>query len=287
MRQFKVTQTLTDRSEKSVEKYFNDVNKRETITAEEEVELAKRIAQGDEKAFEKLVSANLKFVISVAKKYQSSGMPLSDLINEGNIGLVKAARKFDETKGFKFISFAVWWIRQTILQSIADNKRLIKVPSNKNMAGGRYVKAVSDLTQQLEREPTHEEIAEFMETDTELIDILNDITKKHKSLDSKVSSSDESSTLIDLMEDEMFERPEDSLLDESLKDDIERAFNILSKNEKYVIKKLYGIGCNPRSKEEIAKDMDFSPERIRQLGKSAERKMANNKSIRNLLIKYM
>jgi RNA polymerase primary sigma factor len=287
MRQFKVTQTLTDRSEKSVEKYFNDVNKRETITAEEEVELAKRIAQGDEKAFEKLVSANLKFVISVAKKYQSSGMPLSDLINEGNIGLVKAARKFDETKGFKFISFAVWWIRQTILQSIADNKRLIKVPSNKNMAGGRYVKAVSDLTQQLEREPTHEEIAEFMETDTELIDILNDITKNHKSLDSKVSSSDESSTLIDLMEDEMFERPEDSLLDESLKDDIERAFNILSKNEKYVIKKLYGIGCNPRSKEEIAKDMDFSPERIRQLGKSAERKMANNKSIRNLLIKYM
>lgn len=287
MRQFKVTQTLTDRSEKSVEKYFNDVNKKETITAEEEVELARRIAQGDEKAFEKLVSANLKFVISVAKKYQSSGMPLSDLINEGNIGLVKAARKFDETKGFKFISFAVWWIRQTILQSIADNKRLIKVPSNKNMAGGRYVKAVSDLTQQLEREPTHEEIAEFMETDTELIEILNDITKKHKSLDSKVSSSDESSTLIDLMEDEMFERPEDSLLDESLKDDIERAFNVLSKNEKYVIKNLYGIGCNPRNKEEIAKDMNFSPERIRQLGKSAERKMANNKSIRNLLIKYM
>jgi RNA polymerase primary sigma factor len=143
------------------------------------------------------------------------------------------------------------------------------------------------LTQQLEREPTHEEIAEFMETDTELIEILNDITKNHKSLDSKVSSSDESSTLIDLMEDEMFEKPEDSLLDESLKDDIERAFNVLSKNEKYVIKNLYGIGCSPRSKEEIAKDMDFSPERIRQLGKSAERKMANNKSIRNLLIKYM
>lgn len=287
MKQFKITQNLTDRSEKSVEKYFNDVNRQDSITPDEEVELARKISQGDEKALERLVNANLKFVISVAKKYQSSGVPLSDLINEGNIGLVKAARRFDETKGFKFISFAVWWIRQSILQSISENKRLVKVPSNKNMAGGRYVKAVSDLTQTLEREPTYEEIAEFMETDEDLVSILDDITKNHKSLDSKISSSEDSSSLIDLMEDDMFDNPEDSLIDESLKDDMERAFKILSKNERYVLKNLYGIGCKVKSKEEIAKEMEFSPERIRQLGKSAERKMSNNSSVRKLLTKYM
>jgi RNA polymerase primary sigma factor len=286
MKQFKIQQTLTDRSEKSVEKYFNEVNRQSSITSEEEVELTKKIKQGDKLALDKLVNANLKFVISVAKKYQSSGVPLSDLISEGNYGLIKAAHKFDETKGFKFISYAVWWIRQSILQSISENKRLIKVPSNKNSQTGQFLNAFSDLMQALEREPTEYEISEYMDIEVENVKMLYNATKSHSSLDSKVGDTEDSSSLIDLIEDEFSEKPETSLINESLSSDLFRTMNILSEKERNVIIKHYGIGCKPLSKEEIAKEMSYTTERIRQLLKGAERKLSKNYSAKKLLVKY-
>jgi RNA polymerase primary sigma factor len=287
MKQFKIQNTLTDRSEKSVEKYFNEVNRQSSITSEEEVELTRKIKNGDKEALDKLINANLKFVISVAKKYQSSGVPLSDLISEGNYGLIKAAHRFDETKGFKFISFAVWWIRQSILQSISDNKRLVKIPSNKNNQTGQFLNAFSDLMQVLEREPTEFELSEYMDLDVNSINHLYSATKKHSSLDMKVGDSDDSSSLMDLMEDEFSENPETSLVNESLSDDLSRVMNMLSEKERNVIIKIYGIGCKPLSKEELAKEMSYTTERIRQLKKDAEKKLSRSHSAKKLLIKYM
>lgn len=287
MRQLKIEHSLTNRTEKSIEQYFTDVNKYPQISPDREFELSQLIKDGDEDALQELVQANLRFVISVAKKYQNTGMPLADLINEGNLGLIKAAQRFDGTRGFKFISFAVWWIRQTIIQSIADKKRMIKIPSNKNLDSGKYIRAASHLQQVLEREPTEYEICDYMDIDTDAGRVLYEASHFHKSLDAKVSSDDSSSTLVDLMEDSNFDSPDSSLIDDSLKRDIERAFKILNVNEKAVVKYMYGIDCQPHSKEEIARKLGYSNERIRQITRKAEKKLASNTFTKNLLKKYL
>ena len=287
MRQFKIQKNLTNRSEISIEKYFNDVKKQKTITPEEEVELALRIKKGDKVALEKLVNANLKFVISVAKQYQNSGMEFGDLINEGNLGLIKAAEKFDETKGFKFISFAVWWIRQSIIEAISNKKRMIRIPSNKNLLSSKYSRALSSLAQNLEREPSVEEVCDFMEiSQTEALSLC-EISFGTVSMDKPISSEEGSSTLSDLMSDDMFESPENNLINESLQKDIDRALEILTKKESYVIKSLFGIGCKIKNKEDLAKEMCFTEERIRQLGSLAQKKIANSDKAKKLLLKYI
>tara|TARA_B100000900_G_C20591440_1_gene721772 strand:+ start:720 stop:1583 length:864 start_codon:yes stop_codon:yes gene_type:complete len=287
MRQLKIEQSLTNRSEKSIEQYFTDVNKFDQISPEREFELSKLIKQGDKEALQELVQANLRFVISVAKKYQNTGMSLADLINEGNLGLIKAAERFDGTRGFKFISFAVWWIRQTIIQAIADKKRIIRVPSNKNLESGKYLKAASHLQQVLEREPSEFEICEYMDIDQSTGRSLKEACHIHKSLDAKVGSDESSSTLVELMEDNNFGPPDSSLIDDSLAKDIDRAFDVLKDNEIKVLKNIYGIGCQPRSKEEVARKLGYSNERIRQITRNAEKKLSQNSLSRKLLMKYL
>lgn len=287
MRQLKIQQSLTNRTEKSIEQYFTDVNKFDSITPEREFELSKLIEEGDEDALKELVQANLKFVISVAKKYQNTGLPLADLINEGNLGLIKAAERFDGTRGFKFISFAVWWIRQTIIQAISEKKRMIKVPSNKNLEAGKYIRAVQHLQQVLEREPTEFEICEYMDIDAESGKLLQQAGAFHSSLDAKVGSDESSSTLVNLIEDDSLGKPDSSLLDDSLRQDMYRAFEILTNNETLVIRYTYGIGCEAHSKEEIARKLGYSNERIRQIARKAEKKLLENTSTKELLIKYL
>jgi RNA polymerase primary sigma factor len=287
MKQFKIQKSVTDRSEKSIEKYLQEVSKFTPLSSKEEVELVLKIKEGDAKALDLLVNSNLRFVISVAKKYQHNGLELSDLINEGNLGLIKAAHRFDETRGFKFISFAVWWIRQSIIQAISEKRRIVKIPSNKNAAGGKYLTAISSLSQELERNPTEEEVAEYMDISYEDVISLEKTTLTHSSLDAKISSDEDSSSLIDLISDENEKMTDDILIDESLKKDMERAFSILTEREVYIIKSLYGIGCKGLDKETIAKNLNYTTERIRQLKVSAEKKLLQSELAKNLLLKYI
>ena len=287
MRQLKIQQSLTNRTEKSIEQYFTDVNKYDSITPEREFELSKLIKEGDEKALQELVQANLRFVISVAKKYQNTGLPLADLINEGNLGLIKAAERFDGTRGFKFISFAVWWIRQTIIQAISEKKRMIKVPSNKNLEAGKYLRAVQHLQQTLEREPSEFEVCEYMDISCDAGRTLKQATNLHSSLDAKVSSDENSSCLVNVIEDTSQACPDSSLIDDSLKKDMYRAFEILTNNEQLVIRYFYGIDCQTHSKEQIASKLGYSNERIRQITKKAEKKLLENSSTKKLLQKYL
>jgi RNA polymerase primary sigma factor len=287
MKQFKIQKSVTDRSDKSIEKYFHEVNKFSPLSAQEEVDLVVKAKSGDLKALELLINSNLRFVISVAKKYQHNGLDFNDLINEGNLGLIKAAHKFDETKGFKFISFAVWWIRQSIIQAISEKRRMIKVPSHKNAAGGKYLQAISNLSQELERSPTDEEIAEYMDLSVEDIILIENSVLTHSSLDAKVSSDEDSSSLIDLISDEDAQSTDKFLIDESLQKDMERALNILSEKEMYIIKSLYGIGCKELDKETLANQLNYTPERIRQLKISAERKISQSESAKKILLKYI
>lgn len=287
MKQFKIQKSVTDRSDKSIEKYFNEVNKFTPLSSQEEVELVVKTRNGDSKALDLLINSNLKFVISVAKKYQHNGLDFSDLINEGNIGLIKAAHRFDETKGFKFISFAVWWIRQSIIQAISEKRRMIKVPSHKNAAGGKYLKAISNLSQELERNPTDEEVSEYMEISVSDVMLIEKSVSMHSSLDAKISSDEDSTSLIDLIADENGNETDYVLIDESLQKDMERALSILSEKEMYIIKSLYGIGCKELDKETIANQLNYTPERIRQLKNSAERKISQSESVKNILLKYI
>jgi RNA polymerase primary sigma factor len=287
MRQIKIEQSLTSLSEKSIEQYFVDVNKCKSISPERELELSNLIKQGDNNALKELIEANLRFVISVAKKYQNTGVPLADLINEGNLGLIKAAKKFDGTRGFKFISFAVWWIRQSIIQFIADKKRMIKIPSNKNLEIGKFLNAESILQQNLQREPTEEEICEYMEIDIKNGQILMAANNNYKSLDSKLKGDEDSSTFMDVIQDEEIESPDSYLIDESLQKDIQRAFKILSNKELFIITHTYGIGCKAESKDAIAKMMGYSTESIRQITCKAQKKLARNSYTKKILMKYL
>lgn len=284
MRQLKITQSITNRDSKTLEKYFNEVSKEDLLTPEQEVELARRIKFGDRKAMEKLVKANLRFVVSVAKQYQHSKVPLNDLINEGNIGLVKAAQKFDETKGFKFISYAVWWIRQSIMQALADNSRFIRIPVNKVGALSKIKDAAIVMEQKFEREPTADELADFLNVSVEDIKSATDAISIHSSLDAPFVEG-ESNSLIDVLENDSADDVAGNLeYKGSLRIEIERLLVHLTEREREVIKQYFGIGCESKlSLEDIGSDLGLTRERVRQIKEKALRKLRTKTSI--LLLK--
>ncbi|HXB28341.1 MAG TPA: RNA polymerase sigma factor RpoD/SigA [Puia sp.] len=287
MRQLKITKSITNRESQSLEKYLQEIGKVELITPEEEVKLAIRIKQGDQKALDKLTKANLRFVVSVAKQYQNQGLTLPDLINEGNLGLIKAAQRFDETRGFKFISYAVWWIRQSILQALAEQSRIVRLPLNKVGLTNRIAKAYSMLEQQFEREPSAEELAELLELDIEEVSSTLGIGGRHISVDTPLSEG-EDNTLIDVMENMNADRAETNIEhNESLKVDIDRSLKTLTERQKEVICFFFGIGVDhPMSLEDIGDRFSLTRERVRQIKDKAITKLRSNsgaKSLRNYL----
>lgn len=279
MKQLTISKQITNRESISFDKYLAEIAKLPMITAEEEVELAKRIQAGDEEALKKLVSANLRFVVSVAKQYQNMGLKLDDLINEGNYGLVRAAQKFDEKRGFKFISYAVWWIRQSILSAIVEQSRLVRLPLNKIADIKKITNASVKLEQIHNREPTTEEVAEVLEMKASEIEDIMNFAKWHVSLDSPFSS-DEEGSLIDVLEDTSALNPSEKLVSQSLSIEITRLLASLNDREKEVIKLFYGLG-NKRahSLEEIAEKLSLSRERIRQLRDQSLKKLSQSTKV--------
>jgi RNA polymerase primary sigma factor len=266
MRQLKITKSITNRESQSLEKYLQEIGKVELITPEEEVQLAVRIKLGDERALEKLTKANLRFVVSVAKQYQNQGLSLSDLINEGNLGLIKAAQRFDETRGFKFISYAVWWIRQSILQALAEQSRIVRLPLNKVGLSNKISKAYSQLEQEFEREPSTEELAELLEIGTEEVETTLGVAARHVSVDAPFADSDDNS-LLDILENPNAEST-DSALDhyDSLRCEIDRSLSTLSERQADVLKLYFGIGVeHPMSLEDIGEKFSLTRERVRQI----------------------
>jgi RNA polymerase primary sigma factor len=275
MRQLKITQQVTNRETVSLEKYLQEISKLDMITADEEVELARKIKEGDMNALERLVRANLRFVISVAKQYQNQGLTLPDLINEGNIGLIKAAERFDETRGFKFISYAVWWIRQAILQAIAEQARIVRLPLNKIGNITKINRTFASLEQFHEREPSLDEIAEQLDiTASEVSDFMK-ISGRHVSVDAPISDEDDSSSMLDLMsDDQSTNSPENELNSESLRSEIERSLATLSFREATVLKMYYGIGYkNPFTLDEIGSSLELTRERVRQIKEKSLRRL--------------
>lgn len=274
MRQLKISASITARESDSLEKYLSDISKIDLITADEEVALAKRIREGDMKALDKLTKANLRFVVSVAKQYQGQGLSLADLINEGNVGLIKAAQRFDETKGFKFISYAVWWIRQSIMLAIVEQSRLVRMPLNKIGSYTKLNKLAHALEQQYEREPTLEELAEIMELkDNEIRDIAYGHVR-HVSMDAPIGNEEEG-TMLDIMEDnESFPKPDKELITDSLREEISRVLKILSYRESEIVSAYFGLnGHQPYTLEEIAEKFDLTRERVRQIKERAIRRL--------------
>ncbi|MEZ5035650.1 MAG: RNA polymerase sigma factor RpoD/SigA [Chitinophagaceae bacterium] len=274
MRQLKITKSITNRESQSLEKYLQEIGKVELISPEEEVRLATLIKQGDQQALEKLTKANLRFVVSVAKQYQNQGLSLPDLINEGNLGLIKAARRFDETRGFKFISYAVWWIRQSILQSLAEQARIVRLPLNKVGLTNRIQKAYSQLEQQFEREPTAEELADLLEMDLEEIKTTLATHSRHVSMDSPLSEGEEN-TLIDVLENTNAKKTDEELTHkESLKKEIDRSLKTLTERQREVICYFFGIGVDhPLSLEDIGERYCLTRERVRQIKDKAISKL--------------
>ncbi len=266
MRQLKITKSITNRESQSLEKYLQEIGKVELISAEEEVKLAERIRNGDQAALEKLTKANLRFVVSVAKQYQNQGLTLPDLINEGNLGLIKAAQRFDETRGFKFISYAVWWIRQSILQALAEQSRIVRLPLNKVGLTNRISKAYSQLEQEFEREPTPEELAMFLVIETEEVAATLGVAARHVSMDQPLSEGEEG-TLIDvLVNRDAPEADSDLAIRDSLKMEIERSLSILTDRQREVIQYFFGIGIDhPLSLEDIGERFHLTRERVRQI----------------------
>jgi RNA polymerase primary sigma factor len=277
MRQLKITKSITNRESQSLEKYLQEIGKVELISPEEEVKLAVRIKQGDQKALEKLTKANLRFVVSVAKQYQNQGLTLPDLINEGNLGLIKAAQRFDETRGFKFISYAVWWIRQSILQALAEQSRIVRLPLNKVGLTNRIQKAYSQLEQEFEREPSAEELAEMLELDIEEVSSTLGIAARHVSVDTPLTEGEES-TLLDVLENHNAERAETNIEHkESLKQEIDRSMQSLTERQKEVICFFFGIGVDhPMSLEDIGQRFHLTRERVRQIKDKAITKLRTN-----------
>jgi RNA polymerase primary sigma factor len=277
MRQLKITKSITNRESQSLEKYLQEIGKVELISPEEEVKLAIRIKQGDQKALDKLTKANLRFVVSVAKQYQNQGLTLPDLINEGNLGLIKAAQRFDETRGFKFISYAVWWIRRSILQALAEQSRIVRLPLNKVGLTNRIQKAYSQLEQQFERDPSPEELAEILELDIDEVSSTLGIGGRHVSVDTPLSEG-EDNTLIDVMENPNAERAETNIEhNESLKQEIDRSLKTLTERQKEVICFFFGIGVDhPMSLEDIGERFNLTRERVRQIKDKAITKLRSN-----------
>lgn len=274
MRQLKITKSITNRESQSLEKYLQEIGKVELITPEEEVKLAHLIKQGDQKALDRLTKANLRFVVSVAKQYQNQGLSLPDLINEGNLGLIKAAQRFDETRGFKFISYAVWWIRQSILQALAEQSRIVRLPLNKVGLTNRIQKAYSLLEQQYEREPSAEELAEVLDMDLEEVSSTLGINARHVSMDSPLSEGEEN-TLIDVLENPNADKTDAELYHtESLKTEIDRSLKTLTERQKEVICFFFGIGVDhPMSLEDIGEKFNLTRERVRQIKDKAITKL--------------
>ena len=273
MRQLKITKQVTNRETASLDKYLQEIGKVELITADEEVELAQRIRQGDRIALEKLTKANLRFVVSVSKQYQNQGLSLPDLINEGNLGLIKAAQRFDETRGFKFISYAVWWIRQSILQALAEQSRIVRLPLNKIGSINKINKTYAKLEQEFEREPNAEEIAEVLDlTEAEVKESMKN-AGRHVSMDAPLVQ-DEDKNMYDVLKSDEVVTPEAELLYESLRKEIDRAISTLTQREADVVRLYFGLnGSHPMTLEEIGEKFDLTRERVRQIKEKAIRRL--------------
>lgn len=288
MRQLKITKSITNREGLSLEKYLQEIGKVNMISAEEEVELAKRIRTGDTDALEKMTKANLRFVVSVAKQYQNQGLPLGDLINEGNLGLIKAAQRFDETRGFKFISYAVWWIRQSILQALAEQSRIVRLPLSKIGALTRINKAFAHLEQEFEREPTAEEISELLHIEIDEINNTLSVALRHISMDAPINSENDESTLAEIMANPNAENADTQVnFFESLRKEVDRTLSSLTERQRDVVKMYFGIGLiNSISLEDIGDHFGLTRERVRQIRDKALNKLrANNRA--KLLIGFL
>jgi len=283
MRQLKITKSITNRESASLDKYLQEIGREELITAEEEVILAKRIRDGDEVALAKLVKANLRFVVSVSKQYQNQGLSLPDLINEGNLGLIKAAKRFDETRGFKFISYAVWWIRQSILQALAEQSRIVRLPLNQVGSLNKINKAYSRLEQEFEREPTAEELSRVLELPEDKVADTMRVSGRHVSMDAPLLNGEDNS-LLDVIVNHDSPRADRMLMNESLQREIERSLSTLTERERDVIKLFFGIGCqHGLTLEEIGAKFDLTRERVRQIKEKAIRRLRH--SSRSKLLK--
>ena len=287
MRQLKITKSITNRESASLDKYLQEIGREELITAEEEVHLAKKIKEGDQKALEKLTRANLRFVVSVAKQYQNQGLSLPDLINEGNLGLIKAARRFDETRGFKFISYAVWWIRQSILQALAEQSRIVRLPLNKIGAINKINKTFSKLEQHLEREPSFDEVADALDMlPGDVMDTMKN-NSRHMSMDAPLGSGEDGGNMYDLMENPAVISPDKELISDSLRQEIERSLSTLTGREADVVRLYFGLsGGHAHSLEEIGEKFDLTRERVRQIKEKAVRRLKHG-SRSKLLKSYL
>jgi len=272
MRQLKITKSITNRESASLDKYLQEIGKEELITVEEEVELAQRIKKGDQKALEKLTKANLRFVVSVAKQYQNQGLSLPDLINEGNLGLIKAAEKFDETRGFKFISYAVWWIRQSILQALAEQSRIVRLPLNQVGSLNKINKAYSRFEQENERKPSAEELSTVLDLPAEKISDTLRVSGRHISVDAPFVEG-EANSLLDVLINDDSPNADHSLINESLSKEIDRALATLTEREQDIIKLFFGIGCSEMTLEEIGEKFGLTRERVRQIKEKAIRRL--------------
>ena len=284
MRQLKIAKQVTNRETASLDKYLQEIGRVDLISADEEVELARRIRNGDRAALERLTKANLRFVVSVSKQYQNQGLALPDLINEGNLGLIKAAERFDETRGFKFISYAVWWIRQSILQALAEQARIVRLPLNKIGNINRINKAFSELEQKFERPPSADELAEFLDCPTEEVKQSLSHTGRHVSMDAPLIDGDESSSsMYDVMTTDSLPNPDSGLVLESLRKDIRTSLRTLTTRESEVVSMFYGLeGKMPMSLEEIGSKFDLTRERVRQIKEKAIRRLKHTSKNRML-----
>lgn len=287
MRQLKITNKITSRESLSLDKYLNDIGKIPMLSADDETELARRIRMGDQVALERLTRANLRFVVSVAKQYQNQGLSLSDLINEGNVGLMKAAKRFDETKGFKFISYAVWWIRQSILQAIVEYARIVRLPLNKVGSYNKVNEAFLSFVQEFEREPTHEELAELLDmTPREVSNMLRG-TNRHLSVDAPINGEDSDATMLDVLVNDGESSPDNFLMEESLKDEVQYGLALLSPREVEVISAYYGLnGFKSLTLEEIGEQYGLTRERVRQIKERAIRRLRKSYN-KNALRSYL
>jgi len=275
MRQLKITKSITNRESASLDKYLQEIGREELVSPEEEVELAQRIRKGDQQALEKLTRANLRFVVSVAKQYQNQGLSLPDLINEGNLGLIKAAEKFDETRGFKFISYAVWWIRQSILQALAEQSRIARLPLNQVGSLNKINKALGKFEQENERQPSTDELAEMIDIPREKIADTLRVSGRHVSVDAPFVEGEDNS-LLDVLPNEDSPMADKELVNESLSKEIDRALSTLSEREKEIIQMFFGINTQEMTLEEIGDKFGLTRERVRQIKEKAIRRLRNN-----------
>jgi len=286
MRQLKITKQVTNRDELSIDKYLHEISKYELLTVDQEVEYARRIKQGDNEALDKMVKGNLRFVVSVAKQYQNQGLTLPDLINEGNLGLIKAAKRFDETRGFKFISYAVWWIRQSILQALAEQSRIVRLPLNKIGSINKINKMYAFLEQENEREPSAEEIAKKLDMTVNEVEESMKNSGRHVSMDAPLIEG-ENSNLYDVLRSGESPNPDRSLIHESLRIEIERALDTLTPREADVVKLYFGLGEHqPMTLEEIGETFDLTRERVRQIKEKAIRRLKHT-SRSKILMTYL